>query len=325
MASKANFRVMVGWPNRLNCKKTMLNSDEAKAQQEKLRAALEQFREAIITLGSSSDTLHMARSVTAVAVITAVDEVVNSLADVPQSFPKAIRKFWSLASKMRANSFYDEALKKSVKADDDSLATLLGISTSALQGVLLSEALLSALGSSTVKSLALMLARPALSMGISSAVAASLASTLGSGLTARAVMAPTTAIPVVGQVIGLGLLVYSAWSLYNTSQKNAKIAEGAASARAEVSEYTAKLTLQGQYVVYLQEQTSEVIKAINNDLRKLLRKNEATNYRMMTAENQDFLAGIINNVLTLSALMTKTANDAIAEAAGEAEREATEA
>ncbi|MDO8073790.1 hypothetical protein O3299_19835 [Janthinobacterium sp. SUN176] len=303
----------------------MLNSDEAKAQQKKLRAALEQFREAIITLGSSSDTLHMARSVNAVTAITAVDEVVNSLADAPQFFSKAIRKFWSQESKMRANSVYDEALKKAAKADDDSLATLLGISTSALYGALLSEALLSALGVSTVKSLALTLARPALSMGISSAVAASLAGTLGSGLAARAVMAPTTAIPVVGQVIGLGLLAYSAWSLYNTSQKNAKIAEDAASACAEVSEYTAKLTLQGQYVVHLQEQTSEVIKAINKDLRKLLRKNEATNYRMMAEENQDLLAGIINNVLTLSALMTKTADDAIAEAAGEAEREAAEA
>lgn len=303
----------------------MLNSDEAKTQQEKLRAALEKFREAIITLGSFSDKLHMARSVTAVAAITAVDEVVNSLADVPQSFPKAIRKFWSQESKMRANSVYDEALKKAAKVDDDSLAALLGISTAALHGVLLSEALLSALGSNTVKSLAFTLARPALSMGISSAVAASLAGTLGSGLAARAMMAPVTAIPGVGQVIGLGLLAYSAWSLYNTSQKNAKVAEDAASARAKVSEYTAKLTLQGQYVVYLQEQTSEVIKAIKKDLRKLLRKNEATNYRKMTEENQDLLAGIINNVLTLSALITKTADDAIAETAGEAEREAAEA
>ncbi|MDH0423535.1 hypothetical protein [Delftia tsuruhatensis] len=301
----------------------MLNSEEAKKQQQQLRVALSDLRETVFVLSETSDELHRERTLTAVAAITAVDSLVTQLADVPQSFPKAIQTFWSQEARLKAKAVYDEALEKAVKADAGSLASVLGIDSSLLGATLLSSSLISALGSRHVLGLATVLGRPALAYGISSAVTASLVGTLGTGLVARAALAPTVAIPVAGQVIGAGLLAFSAWSLYDTSKKNAKVAEDAGAARAEVSKLTAQLKLQFKYVEYLQTQTKRLLASITEDVRKLLRSNHAANYREMTEGDQDLLAGIINNVMALSVLMTRTADDAVAEAAAEAEREAS--
>lgn len=293
----------------------LLNKKEAESEQRRLLEAMADLKNRILELRDFSDALYELRSDVAVKAIQRVDELVSRFSHSPTAFPRAIKQFWSEEEILQATKPLDEALAAAAKADDGSMAAALGISASLLHATFLSNAMLTSLSGPSVRTVLGALSASTTTFGISSGAAAGLAGVLGTGLASRAIIAPASAIPVLGQILAVGMLAWSAWDLYDTAKTNAAVAEAAASARLKVEKTSQALRTQNVYLLRLVDSTEALLKGMAVDLEWFHGQEPlGTDYRTLSSEVKDRMVSLINKVMTISQLLTKTADDALTEA-----------
>jgi len=299
----------------------LLNKKEAELQQRRLVEAMADLKNRILELRDFSDALYVLRSEDAVKVIQRVDELVSRFSHRPAAFPRAINHFWSEEEVLRATQPLDDALAAAATADDGSMAAALGISASLLNATFLSKAMLTSLSGPTVRLLLGTLSASTTTFGIGTGAVAGLASVLGTGLAGRAIIAPASAIPILGQILTVGLLAWSAWDLYDTAKKNAAVAEAAASARFKVEIASQELRTQNVYLLHLVDSTEAILEGISVDLEWFNSQEPlGTDFRSLSSEVKDRMVSLVNKVMAISQLLTKTADDALREAKDEAAR-----
>lgn len=297
----------------------LLNKKEAESQQRRLVEAMADLKNRILELRDFSDALYELRSEVAVNAIQRVDELVSRFSHRPAAFPRAIKQFWSEKEILQATKPLKEALAAAENANDGSMAAALGISASLLNATFLSKAMLTSLSRPTVLTVLGTLSASTTTFGISSGAAAGLASVLGTGLAGRAIIAPASAIPVLGQILAVGMLAWSAWDLYDTAKKNAAVAEEAASARFKVEKASQTLRTQNVYLLHLVDGTEALLEGMAGDLEWFQGQEPlGTDYRTLSSEVKDRMVSLINKVMAISQLLTKTADDALEEAQAEA-------
>ncbi|WP_416761907.1 hypothetical protein ACNI65_06520 [Roseateles sp. So40a] len=299
-----------------------INSKEADAQQRKLIESLVSFKNSFVSLNTEAEALYEVRVGAALGVMTKVDGLVSRFSNQPQEFPKAIKQFWDADARIRdlaAMLHEAESLTEQMRVGPESIAQTIGIDAAAASSIFMSARMLTSLGGPTMRTVLGILGASTSTYGIAGGASAGLMSLLGAGVGARVVAAPTMAMPLVGQIIGAGLLVLTGKQLWDAAKKNAEIARLAAESRAKVQLATQEVLTQGIYLEGIRSYTERLIGGLLQDLEEFEERGVVgTDFTALSEAAQEHLASIVNKVMSLSEMLTKTAADALDEARAEA-------
>lgn len=301
-----------------------INAKIAREEQSRLVATIAELKNNLVLLAEGSKALFELRVETAAGVIHRVDKLVSQFSHRPQEYPKVIKQFWDAEKQLQA---YEQLLRhashEALEINEESLASTLGLSQVVVRSAFLSSAMATSLGSVGLGTVVGLLARPAAAYGISTAASAQLAVLLGFGLGARVALAPALVIPGLGEVIALGIAIWSAWELHDKAKKNVATAQRAANARVKVCVALEKVRTQNQHLRALQRATSDLVDGIQGHLDWFSAQGVLErDYRNLSREAMDRLVSISNSVMALSEILNKTTDDTLPEAEAEARRKA---